>query len=82
MVTLTEFVVELLASVVDLVVIFVTEVFLNDPIGAVVFLVGAGLTTASVAVFGYLALGAALDAVGVGIGSPGRTPPARPPEGR
>jgi hypothetical protein len=81
MVTVIEFLSRLLGSVVDLVVIFLTDVFLNDPVGAVVFLVGAGLTTASVAAFGALVLGAALDAVGIDVGSPGRTP-SRPAEPR
>ena len=62
MVTVLDFVVQLVVSVVDLVRIFLLEVFLGvDPLTAISFLVGAGLTTGAVAVFGYLALGAALN---------------------
>jgi hypothetical protein len=62
MVTILDFVVELVVSVVDLVRIFLLEVFLGvDPLTAISFLVGAGLTTGAVAVLGYLAVGAALN---------------------
>jgi len=62
MVTILDFVVQLVVSVVDLVRIFLLEVLLGvDPLTAISFLVGAGLTTGAVAVFGYLALGAALN---------------------
>ena len=62
MVTVLDFVVQLVVSVVDLVRIFLLEVLLGvDPLTAISFLVGAGLTTGAVAVFGYLALGAALN---------------------
>jgi hypothetical protein len=74
MVSLLEFLVEFLASTVRLVVIFVTDVALRDPLAFVAFAVGAGLTTATLAFFAYLVLGATLEAVGVDAGSPGRTP--------
>lgn len=62
MVTIIDFAVELIISVFNLVRIFVLEVLLGvDPLTAVSFLVGAGLTTGAVAVFGYLAVGAALN---------------------
>ena len=62
MVTILDFVVQLVVSVVDLVRIFLLEVLLGvDPLTAISFLVGGGLTTAAVAGFGYLALGAALN---------------------
>jgi len=61
MATVTELVVELVRSVVELVVIFATEVAPQDPISLLVFLVGAVLTTASVGLFGVLTVGAVLD---------------------
>lgn len=62
MVTVVDFVVQLVVSVFDLVRIFLLEVLLGvDPLTAVSFLVGAGLTTAAVAGFGYLVAGAALN---------------------
>lgn len=79
MVSLLTFVAELFASVLRLAVIFVTEVALRDPLSFVSFAVGAVLTTGAVVVFGYLALGALVDAL-VGdfdFTSPGREPPQR-----
>jgi hypothetical protein len=60
MATVTEFVVQLGRSVVDLVVIFATEVALQDPITLLVFLVGAALTTFAAGFFGVLTVGALL----------------------
>ena len=72
MVTVIDFVVQLLTSVVSLVEIFLTDVLLGvDPITAISFLVGAGLTTAAVAVLGYLALGALVNQR-TGLGSSAR----------
>ncbi|MFD1685482.1 hypothetical protein [Halobellus litoreus] len=72
MVTVIDFVVQLLTSVVSLVEIFLTDVLLGvDPITAISFLVGAGLTTAAVAVLGYLALGALVNQL-TGLGSSAR----------
>jgi hypothetical protein len=60
MVTVVDLIVQLVVSVVDLVRIFLLEVLLGvDPLTAVSFLVGAGLTTAAVGAFGYLVVGAA-----------------------
>lgn len=73
MVSLLAFLVELLSSVVDLVVIFLTDVLLNDPLGAIAFLVGAGLTTATLAFGTYLAVGALLKEFGIELPAPGRT---------
>jgi hypothetical protein len=61
MATVTQLVVELFRSVVDLVVIFATEVATQDPIGLLVFLAGAVLTTAAAGFFGLLVVGALLD---------------------
>jgi len=61
--SLPAFVAELFGSLVRLGGIFVTEVALRDPLAFVSFLTGAALTTAAVAVLGYLAAGAAMDAV-------------------
>ncbi|WP_380681441.1 hypothetical protein [Salinigranum sp. GCM10025319] len=81
MVTLVDFIARLLGSVIDLVVIFVTQVALSDPLSFVSFLVGGALTTFAIVAFGYLALGALVDAVssvgGGGNGAIGRAPPRR-----
>jgi hypothetical protein len=58
MATVTDFVVQLVESVVDLVIIFATEVAPQDPIGLLVFLVGAALTTFAAGLFGVLTAGA------------------------
>jgi hypothetical protein len=70
MASLLALVTELLVSVFELVVIFIRDVALRDPLAFVSFLVGGGLTTASVAVFGYLAVGAFVDWLGDVIGRP------------
>jgi hypothetical protein len=80
MVSLLDFVAEFLVSTVRLVVIFVLDVALRDPLAFVAFVVGAGLTTATLAFFAYLVLGAALAELGLDIGSPGRTPRREPAE--
>jgi hypothetical protein len=83
MVTLVDFVAQLVGSLFDLVVIFLLEVALSDPLSFVSFLVGAGLTTFAIVVFGYLALGGIADALFGDFGSRsgddtiGRTPPPR-----
>jgi len=63
MATVTELLVQLVESVVDLVIIFATEVATHDPIGLLVFLVGAVLTTFAAGLFGVLTLGALIDGV-------------------
>ncbi|WP_129112653.1 hypothetical protein [Halegenticoccus tardaugens] len=77
MVSLFDFVADLLGSTVRLVVIFATEVLPNDPLSAIVFLIGGALTTFSIAFFGYLVLGAVGELFGGLMPSPGRTPPPR-----
>ena len=76
MVTILDLVVQLVVSVVDLVRIFLLEVLLGvDPLTAISFLVGAGLTTAAIAVFGYLVVGAALNQLtGSGASAPDTDP--------
>ncbi|MDS0299892.1 hypothetical protein NDI76_14175 [Halogeometricum sp. S1BR25-6] len=69
MVTVIDFVVELLLSVLDLITTFVFDIFLaGDVISAVIFLMGAALVGVSSLVFGYLVLGAAVNAL-TGMGS-------------
>jgi hypothetical protein len=78
MATLLDFIVALLTSIGDLVVIFLRDVALRgDPLALVVFLVGAGLTTAAVAGFGLLVAGALAESLGISPPSPGRTPSQR-----
>lgn len=78
MATLLDFIVALLTSIGDLVVIFLRDVALRgDPLALVVFLVGAGLTTAAVAGFGLLVAGALAESLGINPPSPGRTPSQR-----
>jgi len=62
---------ELLQSIVAMPSRFV-DVALNDPLAALMLVVGAVITTLSVAVFGYLSLGAVLSLF---TGSGGRSPP-------
>jgi hypothetical protein len=77
MATLLDFAAQLLGSLVRLVVIFVTEVALRDPLAFVAFLFGAAFVSLSVGFFAYLGLGALLDEFGVAMRSPGRTPRRR-----
>jgi hypothetical protein len=58
MVTVTDFVVRLGESVVELIVVFLRDVALADPLSFVLFLLGGLFVTASVGAFGVLALGA------------------------
>lgn len=72
MVTVIDFVVQLLTSIIGLVQIFLADVLLGvDPITAISFLVGAGLTTFAVVFFGYLVLGALVNQI-TGLGSSAR----------
>ncbi|ESS07027.1 MAG: hypothetical protein A07HB70_00707 [uncultured archaeon A07HB70] len=76
--TLLDLVVTLLGSVVRLIVVFTTEVALRqpiDPLALVALAVGTVLTVVPTAVFGYLVAGAALDAIGIDLGSIVRSPP-------
>lgn len=78
MATLLDLIVAFFASLVRLVVVFTTEVAFRqpfDPLAFVSFLVGSALTVGAVGVFGYLAAGAALDALGLDLSAIGRAPP-------
>lgn len=80
MVTVTDFIARLIGSVFELVVIFITQVALSDPLSFISFAIGGALTTFAIAALGYLALGALVDAVsgdGGGDGTIGRAPPQR-----
>ncbi|SHG67819.1 hypothetical protein [Halobaculum gomorrense] len=66
MVTVIDFLVRLVTSVVDLIVIFVTEVALRDPLSFVSFLFGAAFVGGASLVLGYLALGALGYEFGIG----------------
>ena len=78
MVTVVDFVVQLVVSVFELVQIFLFEVLLGvDPLTAVSFLIGGGLTTAAVVGFGYLVVGAVLNQL---TGSGASAPDAGPGE--
>lgn len=63
MATVTAVLSALVSSVVDLVVLFVTVVATHDPLAGISWLVGAAVTTATLAYFGYLALGGIVAAV-------------------
>ena len=79
MVSVIDFIVQLVTSIVTLVRTFLFEVFLGvDPLTAVLFLFGGGLTTAAVLYFTYLTLGALVNQV-TGLGSSAReSSPNRP----
>lgn len=69
------------AQVTDMLFRFVTvfgEIATSDPISAILLLFGAGITLFSSAFLGFLAAGAALDALSDAVGF-GRSPP---PEAR
>lgn len=63
MATLTDLVVQLVGSAVDLVGIFVTQVALRDPLTFLVFLAGAAITTVAAGGFGLLAAGGVVGAL-------------------
>lgn len=77
MITPLDFVAELLLSTVRLFLIFLTDVLPRDPMAAILGLAGGILIGVSVLFFGYLVAGAAVDAVGRVMPSPGRTPQRR-----
>ncbi|ADQ66135.1 hypothetical protein GL213_02660 [Halogeometricum borinquense] len=72
MVTLIDFVIELVTSIVRLVLTFIFDVFLGvGPISALSFLFGAAFVTAASLALGYFVLGAALNSVsGFGASAP------------
>ncbi|MFB6168201.1 MAG: hypothetical protein ABEJ43_05070 [Haloferacaceae archaeon] len=76
--TLLDLVVTFLTSIVRLVVVFTTEVALRqplDPLALVSLAAGTVFVVVSVGLFGYLVAGALFEALGVDLGSPGRSPP-------
>ena len=82
MVTLVDFLARLIGSVFELIVIFITQVALSDPLAFVSFAVGGALTTFAIAALGYGVLGALREAIGGGNlgggdGTIGRSPPPR-----
>jgi len=78
MVTLVDFVAELLGSLLRLFAVAFTEVALRDPISFVVAAVGGLFVLASVGALGYLTLGALVDLVA----GDGDSSFAQPPEDR
>jgi hypothetical protein len=78
MATLLDLLVEFVTSTIRLFVVFTTEVALRepfDPLALVSLAVGSAITAGAVGFFGYLVAGAALDALGVDLSAPGRSPP-------
>lgn len=75
MVTVIEFVVQLVDSVVELAVT-APRIALADPLAFVSFLMGALLILFSMAVMGYLTLGAVGSLVGLVTSTPNRPPDA------
>lgn len=86
MVTVTDFLVRLVTSAIDLVVTFGTKVAFNDPLTFVSFLFGTVFVGGASVFFGYLVVGALLKELGLDLPSPGRGTragrgrvPTRPP---
>ena len=63
MVTVTEFLIQLVVSFVDMILIMIQQVALRSPIAVVLLAMGAVLLAYSVGYLGYLTLGALADAV-------------------
>lgn len=66
MVTFMEFLTELGTSIVEMIRLFTTDVAVYDPLSTVSLVAGAVLMGFTMAVFGYLVLGAAADLLGAG----------------
>jgi hypothetical protein len=66
MVTVIDFLIRLVTSIVDLIVIFVTEVAIRDPLAFVSLLFGAAFVGGASLALGYLALGALGYELGIG----------------
>ena len=75
MVTLGEFLVELLVNVGQLISIILFDVIASDPLSAISGIIGGLLITGAVAVLGYLALGALGESISRVVGPLGRAPP-------
>ena len=74
MVTILDFVAEVLGNVVELTRIFLFDVIANDPFALVSWLVGAAILAFTMGLMAYLALGALGELVG---GSTGTRRPGR-----
>lgn len=72
MVTVTDFVVRLLTSAVEMVARIGGQVALKDPFSFVAVAFGGAFVTAAVAVLGYLAVGALANELGITTPTPGR----------
>lgn len=70
MVTIGEFVVELLQSIVQLILTMVVDVLLSGPVSAILLLVGGVFVGGASLLMLYLALGAVARELGGAIGSP------------
>jgi hypothetical protein len=75
MVTLGEFLVELLVNVGELISIILFDVIASGPLSAISGIVGGLFIGAAVAVLGYLALGALGESISRAVGPLGRAPP-------
>ncbi|KAB1193164.1 MULTISPECIES: hypothetical protein [Haloferax] len=74
--TLTDFVIALLQSVVELVVNF-ADVALSDPLSPIIILVGNLFILGAVGAFAYVVLGALAAELGIGVTPGSRGEPAR-----
>ncbi|KAB1198047.1 MULTISPECIES: hypothetical protein [Haloferax] len=74
--TLTDFVIALLQSVVELVINFV-DVALNDPLSPLLMLVGGAFIVLSVGMFTYVTLGALAAELGIGVTPGSRGTPSQ-----
>ncbi|ESP87274.1 hypothetical protein [Candidatus Halobonum tyrrellensis] len=81
MVTVIDFLTQLGLSVVELLRIFLVNVAFNSVLGFVAFLTGALFVGVSIAVFGYLTLGAVASLFGFGSSASNRPPTAGRPTG-
>ena len=74
MVTILDFVVEILSNVFELARIFLFDVIVNDPLSLVSWVIGAIILAFTMGLMAYLAFGALGDLVGGSIGTrnPGR----------
>ena len=72
MVTLLDFLAEIVTSAIRLFVIFLTDIALREPLAFVTWLVGALLVAVSIAIPAYLVLGAVVELLGGTMWSPGR----------
>jgi hypothetical protein len=76
MATLTDFVIALVQSIIELVVTFI-DVALSDPLSTVAFVFGNLFILGAVGVFAYLVLGALVAEIGIGVTPGSRGEPAQ-----